>query len=118
MWDWMLLDRDLWVMFRVGLGVLVCLEPKILEREGTDEVVQFIKQPCLMEVMSNSKQFIANIHQNVKRVPLKTLQEWRDTAYEEQRADFEEFQTRKEMIVLQRSTHCMFEECLCFIICL
>jgi len=104
-WDWMLMDHDLWVVFRVALGILCCVEEYLLQLDGTDEIVQYLKQPCLLDVVEDSKQFMSIVHQTVKRVPLKSLKEMRDTAYETERQEFDVFQNRKDMLILERSTH-------------
>lgn len=82
------------------------MEKKILEKQGTNELVEYLRQPPILEVLNTSRELMTHVHQNIKRVPVQLLLSKREEYYEEQRKEFHEFQTRKELILLSRTTHC------------
>lgn len=105
----MLVDKDLSVMFRVALGIISLKEHAIVQCTSTNELVQLVMSPFLQDESGDEvkvSQLMDLIHHNVKRVPLQDLQERRDEAYIQQRKEFEEYQTKKELVLLSRTTHC------------
>jgi len=107
LWDWMLLDKDLSVMFRVALGIISLKEEGIITAKGTNELVIAVTDSQLSELTAKVElpNLISYIHQTIRRVPLKTLQELREEAYVQQYKEFQEYQTKKEMVLLSRTTH-------------
>lgn len=96
-------------MFRVALGIISLKEHTIVKCTSTNELVQQVMSPFLEDECGDEvevSQLMDLIHNNVKRVPLQDLQEKRDEAYIQQRKEFEEYQTKKELVLLSRTTHC------------
>jgi Ca2+-binding EF-hand superfamily protein len=104
----MLLDKDISVLFRVALGIISIKEVGIMSCSSTNELVQLVMNPRLdsEEGPIEASRFMDLVHIKIKRVPLQDLQERRSAAYVTQRKEFEEYQTRKEMVLLSRTTHC------------
>lgn len=110
LWDWMLLDKDLSVLFRMALGLISLKESRIIDAHGTNELVSAVTNIQLEEFSGQVKlpALISYVHQTIKRVPLTSLQKLREEAYELQFAEFKEYQKKKEMVFLSRTTPCNF----------
>ena len=108
LWDWMLLDCDLSVLFRMALGIISIREESISVVRGTNDLVTAVTNTQLSELTSQVKlpNLISFVHSTIKRVPLATLQDLREDAYVQQYKEFQEYQTKKEMVLLSRTTHC------------
>ena len=108
LWDWMLLDKDLSVLFRMTLGIISLKEVIIAKAHSAGELVNCIMELKLSQCDVEMHELVSCVYHNVKRVPLVALQNRREESYSQQKEEFEECQTKKEMVLLSRTTHCMF----------
>ena len=102
----MLLDRDLSVLFRMALGIASLKEVAIAKAHSPNELIDCIINLNINECDVEMKDIISYVHQNVKRLPIEALQNRREEAYQQQKKEFAECQTKKEMVLLSRTTHC------------
>ena len=111
MWDWMMVEKDVEILFKMSMGIIDELKPAVMKLNGTNEIISYLKNLGIAsKLFYQPAFFIAKLRKNSKLFPSSSdsLLLLRDSFYIQQRFEFDEFQTRKELILLSRTTHCLF----------